>query len=53
MEGLLPILVTDDGMSTDVRASQLRKACSPIDVTDDGMLSDVREEQPPLWKAPL
>ena len=40
-----PKLVTEDGMSMDVRDSHLKKQPLPKLVTEDGMVTDVREEQ--------
>ena len=40
------MVVTDDGIDTDVREVQLWKALLPIVVTDDGIVTDVRELQP-------
>ena len=45
----MPISFTEDGMVTEVREEQPKKAPSPIFVTEDGMVTEVREEQ--SWKA--
>jgi hypothetical protein len=39
------MLVTDDGIVTDVREVQRMKALSTMVVTDDGIVTDVREVQ--------
>ena len=49
------MLVTDDGIVTDVREVQPWKTCKPRLVTDDGMakVNDVREVQPMKARIPM
>ena len=46
MKALFPMLVTEFGISTDVKEEQPRKAPSSILVTEFGISTDVKEEQP-------
>jgi hypothetical protein len=39
------MVVTDDGMVTEVRPVQLLKALSPMVVTDEGIVMEVRPVQ--------
>ena len=38
----MPMLVTEEGMTIEVRNEQLKNALLPILVTDEGMVIDVR-----------
>ena len=49
----LLVILTDGGMSTEVRERQPSKALSLIEVTDDGMVTDVREEQQEKARKPI
>jgi hypothetical protein len=41
----MSILVTEDGIVTEVMEVQPKNALSPILFTEDGMVTEVREEQ--------
>ena len=49
---LIPKLVTEEGMSMEVRAEQPEKHKSPRLVTEEGMVMEVRAEQPEKQKSP-
>ena len=46
LKALLPIYVTDAGISIEVRQEQLLNALYPMEVTESGIVMAVNSEQP-------